>query len=38
VIGPATPMMMSAHALPLNATSAVSATADKSDFFIEDSH
>ena len=32
VIGPATPIRMSAHALPLNATSAVRATADKSDF------
>src|SRR6185312_13619066 len=35
VIGPPTPSRMSAQALPLNAISAVSATADNSDFFIE---
>src|SRR6186713_3079368 len=35
VIGPATPIRISAHALPPNAIRAVRATADNSDFFIE---
>jgi len=35
VIGPATPIRISAHALPLNARTAVMATADKRDFFID---
>src|SRR5690606_37656749 len=35
VIGAPTPTRISAHAPPLNASRAVSATADKSDFFID---